>query len=71
MRDSIVLALQYWKGVPGSDIQEPSETVSSVRGELIKWFLSLNLFASFSYLCASYRLIDALSVNLLRNHRKL
>ncbi|XP_048601399.1 TORTIFOLIA1-like protein 2 [Brassica napus] len=31
VRDSIVLALQYWKGVPGSDSQEPSETVSSVR----------------------------------------
>ncbi|XP_048637980.1 TORTIFOLIA1-like protein 2 [Brassica napus] len=31
VRDSIVIALQYWKGVPGSDSQEPSETVSSVR----------------------------------------
>ncbi|KAG5413284.1 hypothetical protein IGI04_000851 [Brassica rapa subsp. trilocularis] len=31
VRDSILLALQYWKGVPGSDSQEPSETVSSVR----------------------------------------
>ncbi|KAJ0236797.1 hypothetical protein HA466_0254900 [Hirschfeldia incana] len=31
VRDSITLALQYWKGVPGSDSQEPSETVSSVR----------------------------------------
>ncbi|KAJ4912520.1 ARM repeat superfamily protein [Raphanus sativus] len=31
VRDSIILALQYWKAVPGSDSQEPSETVSSLR----------------------------------------
>ncbi|CAN8258097.1 unnamed protein product [Cochlearia groenlandica] len=31
VRDSVVLALQYWKGVPGSDSLEPSETVSSVK----------------------------------------
>lgn len=34
MRDSVILALQYWKGVPGSDSPEPSETGSSVKGGL-------------------------------------
>lgn len=43
MRDSVVLALQYWKGVAGSDSPDPSETGSSVKGELRKWFLSSNL----------------------------
>lgn len=32
MRDSVILALKYWKGVPGSDSPEPSETESSVKG---------------------------------------
>lgn len=36
MRDSVILALQYWKGVPGSDSPEPSETGSSVKGGLRK-----------------------------------
>ncbi|CAH2078765.1 unnamed protein product [Thlaspi arvense] len=31
VRDSVILALQYWKGVPGSDSPEPSETGSSVK----------------------------------------
>ncbi|ESQ55664.1 hypothetical protein EUTSA_v10024428mg [Eutrema salsugineum] len=31
VRDSVILALQYWKGVPGSDSPEPSETGSSAK----------------------------------------
>uniref|UniRef100_A0A1J3J3S2 Microtubule-associated protein TORTIFOLIA1 n=2 Tax=Noccaea caerulescens TaxID=107243 RepID=A0A1J3J3S2_NOCCA len=31
VRDSVILALQYWKGVAGSDSPDPSETGSSVK----------------------------------------
>ncbi|KAG7640657.1 Armadillo-type fold [Arabidopsis suecica] len=31
VRDSVILALKYWKGIPGSDSPEPSETESSVK----------------------------------------
>lgn len=44
MRDSVILALQYWKGVSGSDNSpELSETGYSVKGEL------RNCFFSFSF----------------------
>lgn len=32
VRDAVLQALQYWRGLPGPDTPEPSETGSSIKG---------------------------------------